>query len=46
MYERLKKLFLSGKLTQEGLRSAIEREWITPEEYVEIISAQETGADE
>lgn len=36
MYERIKKLYLEGKLNDEGLDNALKRGWITQEQYDEI----------
>lgn len=38
MFERLKRLYKSGRLTKEGLRKAVEDGLITEEQYEEIIS--------
>lgn len=36
MYERLKRLYDSGALTLEGLKNAVKKGLITPEEYTQI----------
>ena len=36
MYERIKKLYLEGKLNDEGLDNALKRGWISQEQYDEI----------
>ena len=36
MYERIKKLYLEGKLNDDGLDNALKRGWITQEQYDEI----------
>lgn len=36
MYERLKRLYDSGALTLEGLKNAVKKGLITPEEYAQI----------
>ncbi len=38
MYERLKRLYLQNKLNDEHLHNAVDRNWITEEQYQEIIS--------
>ncbi len=37
MYNRLKRLYEAGRLTQEQIRNAVDLGWITTEEYMEII---------
>lgn len=37
MYERLKRLYNEGRITQNQLRNAIDKGWITAEEYAEIV---------
>lgn len=37
MYERLKRLYDEGRITQTQLRNAIDKGWITAEEYAEIV---------
>ena len=37
MYNRLKRLYDEGKITEAGLREAVTYGWITEEEYAEII---------
>lgn len=41
MYERLYRLYRTGKITKAGLRSAVKKGWITEEEFKSI-----TGEDE
>lgn len=36
MYETLKRLYTDGRLTVEGLKNAVVKNWITPEQYQEI----------
>ena len=36
MFERLKKLYDAGRLSKAGLAKAVQRDWITAEEYDEI----------
>lgn len=51
MFDRLKRLYNAGRLTDESLRAAVEpNAWITPEQYEEITSqpyndpeSEETG---
>ena len=38
MYERLKRLYLQNKLNGEHLHNAVDKNWITEEQYQEIIS--------
>lgn len=40
MYERLKRLYLEGKLTKEQLHNAVDKGWITEEQYQEIINSK------
>lgn len=42
MFERLRRLYVTGKLTKENLHNAIELGWITEEQYQEIINSTET----
>ena len=37
MYERLKRLYDDGRITQTQLRNAVDKGWITAEEYAEIV---------
>lgn len=37
MYETLKRLYSQGKIDATGLEKAIEKKWITREQYEEII---------
>lgn len=43
LYNRLKKLFNSGRLTEKELDNAVTKDWITEEEKVEIITGKGTG---
>lgn len=43
MYNRLKRLYDEGRITQEKLRKAVELGWITAEEYMEIIGGADNG---
>ena len=36
MFERLKRLYLAGSLTDSGLANAVTRGWITSEQEAEI----------
>jgi uncharacterized XkdX family phage protein len=36
MFERLKRLYDAGRLSKAGLAKAVQRDWITAEEYEEI----------
>lgn len=38
MFDRLMRLYKAGKLSEESLRNAINRNWITEEEYQQIIN--------
>lgn len=40
MYERIRKLYLDGRLTEIGVGNAVKRGWITAEQYKDI-----TGED-
>ena len=40
MFERLKRLYADGKITQEGVNSAVAKGWITQEQANEIINPQ------
>lgn len=42
MYERLKRLYLVGRLSDEGLANAVEKGWITDGQRAEIIAARST----
>lgn len=44
MYDRLKRLYLEGKLTQEQLHRAVDNGWITEEQYQEIIGLQKVDS--
>lgn len=39
MYERVKRLYLTGKLTEAGLDKAVKLGWITETEKTEIMEA-------
>lgn len=39
MYNRLKRLYEAGRLTQEQIRNAVDLGWITQAEYEDIIKA-------
>ena len=38
MFERLKRLYADGKITQEGINNAVAKGWITQEQADEIIN--------
>lgn len=40
MYNRLKKLYLAGRLNDVGLENAVTRGWITEDQKAEIIEAK------
>lgn len=40
MYDRLLKLYLQGKLTIAQLQNAVNKGWITQEEYERIIASK------
>lgn len=40
MYNRLKRLYNAGRLTQAQLRKAVDNGWITEDEYKEIIGEE------
>ena len=40
MYNRLKKLYLAGRLNDTGLENAVTRGWITEDQKAEIIEAK------
>lgn len=40
MYNRLKKLYLAGRLNDAGLENAVTRGWITEGQKAEIIEAK------
>ena len=46
MYNRLKRLYDTGRITQAQLRKAVENGWITTEEYETIINPTEMGSAE
>ena len=39
MFDRLKKLYNEGRITEVGLQNAVEKGWITQEEYNIIIAS-------
>ena len=41
MFERLKRLFDAGRLTETGINNAVARGWITADEAAEILRAGE-----
>lgn len=41
MYNRLKRLYDEGRITQEKLRKAVDLGWITAEEYMEIVGGKD-----
>ena len=43
MFNRLKRLYDTGRITQAQLRKAVENGWITTEEYVEIVGGGDNG---
>lgn len=45
MYERLKRLYLTDRLTDAALQTAVKRGWITDEEKEEIIEAKKETAE-
>ena len=40
MYEKLKQMYLAGKLTEAQLNNAVAKGWITEEQKLEIIAAK------
>lgn len=40
MFETLKRLYIEGKLTDERLGNAVEKQWISPEEKEQMINAK------
>ena len=36
MFNRIKRLYDEGKLDKQGVKNAVEKGWITPEQYEEI----------
>lgn len=40
MYNRLKKLYIAGRLNDTGLEKAVTRGWITEDQKAEIIEAK------
>ena len=36
MFERLKRMYEEGKITKGGLRKAVQKKWITKDQYREI----------
>lgn len=45
MYERLKKLYLQGRLTEAALKKAVTRGWIAEEELQEILDSKKEAGD-
>lgn len=45
MYERVKRLYMDGALTEAGLDRAVRLKWITEEQKEEIISGREGGSE-
>ena len=43
MYEDIKRLYLDGKLTVNGLIKAIEKGWITEDELEDILKSDNNG---
>ena len=43
MYNRLKRLYDTGRITQAQLRKAVDNGWISEEEYETIINGGETS---
>lgn len=41
MYNRLKRLYDEGRITQAEVRKAVDLGWITAEEYMEIIGGKD-----
>ena len=39
MYERVKRLYLAGRLSEAGLENAVEKGWISNEQRTEILEA-------
>lgn len=44
MYDRLKRLYLSGSLNDTGLDKAVTLGWITSDQEAEIKAAKEAGS--
>lgn len=40
MYERLKRLYRNGEITESGLEKAVQKGWITEEQMNEIIKGE------
>lgn len=40
MFDRLKRLYESGKLSKDGLKTAVEKGLITSDEYAKIVGEQ------
>ena len=45
MFERLKRLYEEGKITQDGINNAVTKGWITQEQAEEIISPKSDKKD-
>lgn len=43
MFERLKRLYTAGRLTNDGLTNAVTRGWITEAQHQEIVGAGTTS---
>lgn len=41
MYERLKRLYLDGKINEKGLEKAVTKGWITEEQMNKIIKGEQ-----
>lgn len=41
MFNRLKKLYMEGRLTESGLQNAVAKGWITEDQKAEIIAEKE-----
>jgi len=40
MFEKLKKLYVEGRITKAGLKNAVRKGWITAAQYQEITGEQ------
>ena len=43
MFDRLKRLYDTHRLTKDGLKIAVEKNLLTPEEYEEIVGEKYNG---
>jgi len=43
MYESIKRLYESGRLSVVGVNAAVDRGWITPEQARELIEGEHDG---